>query len=165
MKPSAYLINTSRGPMVDEAALLAVLRDKKIAGAGLDVFDVEPLPLDHPLRKMDNVVITPHLGYVSEQNYRHYFRRRGGRHPRLFGRQAGQGDDLAFPRRRLLLLLPARGEKAGDEGACQLGSESRECLQRLASTATLKIADRPPHPRFARPLPAQRGEVRHGRKQ
>lgn len=73
MKPSAFLINTSRGPIVDEAALLAALRDKKIAGAGLDVFDTEPLPLDHPLRKMDNVVLTPHLGYVSEQNYRHYF--------------------------------------------------------------------------------------------
>jgi len=73
MKPSAFLINTSRGPIVDEAALLAALRDKKIAGAGLDVFDTEPLPLDHPLRKMDNVVLTPHLGYVSEQNYKHYF--------------------------------------------------------------------------------------------
>ena len=73
MKPSAFLINTSRGPIVDEAALLAALRDKKIAGAGLDVFDNEPLPLDHPLRKMNNVVLTPHLGYVSEQNYRHYF--------------------------------------------------------------------------------------------
>ncbi len=73
MKPSAFLINTSRGPIVDEAALVAALRDNKIAGAGLDVFDVEPLPLTHPLRKMDNVVITPHLGYVSEQNYRAYF--------------------------------------------------------------------------------------------
>jgi phosphoglycerate dehydrogenase-like enzyme len=73
MKPTAYIINTSRGPIIEEAALLAALRDKKIAGAGLDVFDVEPLPPDHPLRKMDNVVITPHLGYVSEQNYRHYF--------------------------------------------------------------------------------------------
>lgn len=73
MKPSAFLINTSRGPIVDEAALLSALRDKKIAGAGLDVFDTEPLPLDHPLRKMDNVVFTPHLGYVSEQNYRAYF--------------------------------------------------------------------------------------------
>jgi phosphoglycerate dehydrogenase-like enzyme len=73
MKLGAFIINTSRGPLVDEAALLAALRDKKIAGAGLDVFDTEPLPLDHPLRKMDNVVITPHLGYVSEQNYRHYF--------------------------------------------------------------------------------------------
>jgi D-3-phosphoglycerate dehydrogenase len=73
MKPSAYLINTSRGPIVDEAAMLAALRDKKIAGAGLDVFDSEPLPIDHPLRKMANVVLTPHLGYVSEQNYRSYF--------------------------------------------------------------------------------------------
>jgi len=73
MKPGAYIINTSRGPIIDEAALVAVLRDKKIAGAGLDVFDVEPLPLDHPFRKMTNVVITPHLGYVSEQNYRGYF--------------------------------------------------------------------------------------------
>lgn len=73
MKPSAFIINTSRGPIIEEAALLTALRDKTIAGAGLDVFDVEPLPLDHPLRKMDNVVITPHLGYVSEQNYRHYF--------------------------------------------------------------------------------------------
>lgn len=74
MKPSAYIINTSRGPIIEEAALLAALREKRIAGAGLDVFDVEPLPLDHPYRKMDNVVITPHLGYVSVQNYRHYFK-------------------------------------------------------------------------------------------
>ncbi len=73
MKPSGYLINTSRGPIVDAAALLAALREKRIAGAGLDVFDVEPLPPDHPLRRLDNVVLTPHLGYVSEQNYRHYF--------------------------------------------------------------------------------------------
>jgi phosphoglycerate dehydrogenase-like enzyme len=73
MKPTAYIINTSRGPIIDEAALLAALRDKKIAGAGLDVFDTEPLPVDHPLRKMDNAVITPHLGYVSEQNYKNYF--------------------------------------------------------------------------------------------
>jgi D-3-phosphoglycerate dehydrogenase len=73
MKPTAFLVNTSRGPIVDEAALIAALHAGKIAGAGLDVFDVEPLPLDHPFRKMDNVVITPHLGYVSEQNYRRYF--------------------------------------------------------------------------------------------
>jgi D-3-phosphoglycerate dehydrogenase len=73
MKKSSYLINTSRGPIVDEAALLAALRDKRIAGAGLDVFDVEPLPLDHPLRKLDNVVLTPHLGYVAAQNYRAFF--------------------------------------------------------------------------------------------
>ncbi len=73
MQESAYLINTSRGPIVEEAALIAALTDKRIAGAGLDVFDVEPLPLDHPLRKLDNVVITPHLGYVAAQNYRAYF--------------------------------------------------------------------------------------------
>src|SRR5436853_5265182 len=73
MKPTAYLINTSRGPIVDEAAMLAVLRDKTIAGAGLDVFDVEPLPKDHPLRKMDNGVPTPHLGYVALKNYQSYF--------------------------------------------------------------------------------------------
>jgi D-3-phosphoglycerate dehydrogenase len=73
MKPGAYLINTSRGPIVDEAAMLAALRERRIAGAGLDVFDVEPLPLDHPMRKLDNVVLTPHLGYVSLQNYRAYF--------------------------------------------------------------------------------------------
>jgi phosphoglycerate dehydrogenase-like enzyme len=73
MKPTAYLINTSRGPIVEETALLAALKEKRIAGAGLDVFDVEPLPLDHPLRRLDNVVITPHLGYVSVQSYRGYF--------------------------------------------------------------------------------------------
>ena len=73
MKKSAYLVNTSRGPIVDEAALLAALREKRIAGAGLDVFDIEPLPLDHPFRKLDNVVITPHLGYVAAQNYRAFF--------------------------------------------------------------------------------------------
>jgi D-3-phosphoglycerate dehydrogenase len=73
MKPSAYIINTSRGPIIDEAALLEVLQNKKIGGAGLDVFDVEPLPTDHPLRKLDNVVLTPHLGYVATQNYRAYY--------------------------------------------------------------------------------------------
>jgi len=73
MKRSALLINTSRGPIVEEAARLAALHEKKIAGGGFDVYDIEPLPLDHPLRKLDNVVLTPHLGYVSQQNYRAYF--------------------------------------------------------------------------------------------
>jgi D-3-phosphoglycerate dehydrogenase len=69
MKKTAYLVNTSRGPLVDEKALIAALATKSIGGAGLDVFDVEPLPRDHVFRKMDNVVLTPHLGYVSQQNY------------------------------------------------------------------------------------------------
>jgi D-3-phosphoglycerate dehydrogenase len=73
MKKTAYLINTSRGPIVEEKALIDALTNKQIAGAGLDVFDVEPLPLDHPYRKMDNVVVTPHLGYVSQQNYDKYY--------------------------------------------------------------------------------------------
>ncbi len=73
MKQSAYLINTARAPIVEQNALLAALQQKKIAGAGLDVFEIEPLPLDHPYRTLDNVVLTPHLGGVSEQNYRKYF--------------------------------------------------------------------------------------------
>jgi phosphoglycerate dehydrogenase-like enzyme len=70
MKPGAYLINTSRGPIVEERALIDVLTNHKIAGAALDVFDEEPLPDEHPLRKLDNVVLTPHLGYVTVENYR-----------------------------------------------------------------------------------------------
>jgi len=70
MKPEAYLINTSRGPIVEERALIDVLTKHKIAGAALDVFDEEPLPDEHPLRKLDNVVLTPHLGYVTVENYR-----------------------------------------------------------------------------------------------
>jgi phosphoglycerate dehydrogenase-like enzyme len=70
MKPEAYLINTSRGPIVDESALIEVLKKRTIAGAALDVYDEEPLPDAHPLRKLDNVVLTPHLGYVTVENYR-----------------------------------------------------------------------------------------------
>ena len=70
MKPTAFLINTSRGPLIDESALVEALKNKKIAGAGLDVFDQEPLPLDHPLRTMDNVTISPHNGYVNDTNYK-----------------------------------------------------------------------------------------------
>jgi phosphoglycerate dehydrogenase-like enzyme len=67
MQPHAYLINTSRGPIVDEAALIAALRAGRIAGAGLDVFDVEPLPPNHPLRQLPNVTLSPHLGYVTRE--------------------------------------------------------------------------------------------------
>ncbi len=73
MKPSAYLINTSRGPIVDEAALIDALRQQRIAGAGLDVFDVEPLPAGHPLRSLSNTVLTPHIGYVSSEGYERYY--------------------------------------------------------------------------------------------
>ncbi|KJC38192.1 2-hydroxyacid dehydrogenase [Bradyrhizobium sp. LTSP849] len=73
MKPTAFLVNTARGPIVDEAALLEVLQQKRIAGAGIDVFSVEPLPVDHPFRKLDNLVLTPHLGYATEDGLRiHY---------------------------------------------------------------------------------------------
>ena len=73
MKPTAYVINTSRGPIVDEAALIAALQNGTIAGAGLDVFDEEPLPLDHPLRRTANTIITPHIGYVTEETYKVFF--------------------------------------------------------------------------------------------
>jgi phosphoglycerate dehydrogenase-like enzyme len=73
MKPSAYLVNTSRGPIVDEAALIDALTAGRLAGAGLDVFDEEPLPADHPFRRLPNTVITPHLGYVTEETYRIFY--------------------------------------------------------------------------------------------
>ena len=69
MKPTAFLINTSRGPLIDEKALINILVEKKIAGAALDVFDIEPLPVDHPFRTMENLVATPHIGYVTEETY------------------------------------------------------------------------------------------------
>ena len=73
MKPSAYIINTSRGPIIDAAALIAALQSKSIAGAGLDVFDIEPLPRDHVFRTLPNVVLTPHLGYVTQNGYRLFY--------------------------------------------------------------------------------------------
>jgi phosphoglycerate dehydrogenase-like enzyme len=73
MKPTSWLVNTSRGPIIEHDALLAALRSKSIAGAALDVFDVEPLPAEHPLRTLPNVVATPHIGYVTEDLYRTFY--------------------------------------------------------------------------------------------
>ncbi|MDA0770530.1 MAG: D-2-hydroxyacid dehydrogenase family protein [Chloroflexi bacterium] len=73
MKPTAYLVNTSRGPIVDEAALIDALKRKVIAGAGVDVFEVEPMPSDHPLLGLDNALITPHMGYVTEETYKLFY--------------------------------------------------------------------------------------------
>jgi phosphoglycerate dehydrogenase-like enzyme len=73
MKPTARFVNTSRGLIVDEAALIAALQARKIAGAAVDAFDVEPLPPDHPYRKLDNILATPHIGYVTEDLYRTFY--------------------------------------------------------------------------------------------
>jgi phosphoglycerate dehydrogenase-like enzyme len=73
MKPTALLVNTARGPIVDEAALIKALQKQQIAGAALDVFEQEPLPAMHPFRTLDNVLATPHVGYVSRRNYKQFF--------------------------------------------------------------------------------------------
>jgi phosphoglycerate dehydrogenase-like enzyme len=73
MKPTALLINTARGPLIDEEALIDALKNRRIAGAGLDVYWEEPIPHDHPLLKLDNTVLTPHLGYVVEESYRAFY--------------------------------------------------------------------------------------------
>ncbi len=73
MKPTAFLVNTARGPIVDEQALLEALQQRQIAGAGLDVFSVEPLPIEHPFRKLDNLVLTPHLGYATTDGLRTHY--------------------------------------------------------------------------------------------
>jgi phosphoglycerate dehydrogenase-like enzyme len=74
MKPTAYFINTSRGPLVDEPALIMALQDRKIAGAALDVFNIEPLPFNHPFRTLDNVVATAHIGFVTHDTYTVFFK-------------------------------------------------------------------------------------------
>ena len=105
MKPTALFVNTSRGPIVDEAALLDVLDRGAIAGAGIDVYDREPLPADHPLRRAPNTVLTPHLGYVTEDTYRVFYGQTvedveaflAGSPVRVIGRplaRRGRGDDL-----------------------------------------------------------------------
>jgi phosphoglycerate dehydrogenase-like enzyme len=73
MKPTARLVNTSRGPIVVEADLIAALKARKVAGAAIDVFDQEPLPLDHPFRTLPNVLATPHIGYVSHGLYTRFY--------------------------------------------------------------------------------------------
>jgi len=73
MKPSALFVNTSRGPVVDEAALIDALRSRRIAGAALDVFDREPLPAHDPLRSLPNTLLTPHMGYASVETYRAFY--------------------------------------------------------------------------------------------
>jgi phosphoglycerate dehydrogenase-like enzyme len=73
MKPDAYLINPARGPIVDEAALVDALKNNKIAGAGLDVYDEEPLPVDHPLRGLPNTVLMPHVAGFTREHYAHWY--------------------------------------------------------------------------------------------
>src|SRR5262249_9193203 len=70
MKPTAHLTHPGRGPIIDETPLVDALRSRRSAGAGLDVYDREPLPVDHPRRRLDNALLTPHLGYVTAENYR-----------------------------------------------------------------------------------------------
>ena len=74
LKPTAFIVNTSRGPIIDETALLEALASRQLAGAGLDVFDVEPLPRDHPLRSAPRTLLTPHIGYVTDGTYRIFYR-------------------------------------------------------------------------------------------
>jgi phosphoglycerate dehydrogenase-like enzyme len=73
MKTTAWLVNTSRGPIVEEQALISVLKNKQIAGAAIDVFDIEPLPPSHPFRALDNVLATPHIAYVSHGLYKTFY--------------------------------------------------------------------------------------------
>ena len=73
MKPTSFIVNSARGPIVDEMALLETLQQRKIAGAAIDVFSVEPLPVNHPFRELDNIVLTPHLGYVTAESFHNHY--------------------------------------------------------------------------------------------
>lgn len=94
MKPAAVLVNTARGPLVDEDALVEALSERRIAGAGLDVFDREPLPRDHPLLELPNTLLTPHIGYVTDVSYRAYY---GGVIDRVEAFAAGSPTDVLNP--------------------------------------------------------------------
>lgn len=74
MKPTAYFVNTSRGPLIDEQALISALKSRAIAGAALDVYDIEPLPPTHPFRSLDRLLVTPHIGFVTNETYRIFYR-------------------------------------------------------------------------------------------
>jgi phosphoglycerate dehydrogenase-like enzyme len=74
MKPTAYLVNTSRGPLVDETALISALKNRTFAGAALDVYDIEPLSASHPFRSLDRLLVTPHIGFVTNETYKIFFR-------------------------------------------------------------------------------------------
>ena len=89
MKPTAYFVNTSRGPLVDENALINALKNRSIAGAALDVYDIEPLPASHPFRSLDRLLVTPHIGFVTERDLQDLLSRYGGKHRRLAQWYAG----------------------------------------------------------------------------
>ena len=121
MKAGAILVNISRGPIVEEEALVEALRSGHLAGAGLDVFDREPLPADHPFRSLDNVVVTPHIGYVTE----HLLPRRLAAHG---GGRRGVPRGITDPRRHRPRRLPADGaavmlakHERSSDGAFHLG--------------------------------------------
>ena len=87
MKKSAYLINTARGAIIDEIALVKILKEKAIAGAALDVFVEEPLPKNHPITQLDNVVMTPHLGWPTDAGFEGFAENAVDQYPRLYGWQ------------------------------------------------------------------------------
>jgi phosphoglycerate dehydrogenase-like enzyme len=119
MRPDALLINTSRGPIVDEPALLESLEQRRIAGAALDVFDLEPLGKNHPFRRLDNVILTPHIGYVVEENYRFVY-------------NDTLEDIEAFLDGRLLRPLNALAPRGARHGTARLRSRQRFARGRRA---------------------------------